>query len=421
MIRRSEARPFVHERGGRLEVDFLRDPDGRVVPFLDRLCRLVRRLEGRPRRTVDEALRRQERRIRDVRRLAGLRRTLLSLCRFQAPPGAERALEVREALFEARGRRWPPVPGDERLPYAEAAEALGLDEPVIDRLLYADRSDAQLLVRAPRLDGARLLARYNLDLARAVLLDAERVVVTARGGWRGIFRAVKLARLMYRLEPLGKGRHRLELTGPAAEWVEASRRYGGRFARVVPAVARAPGWRIEAAIVREGGTVPYTLSADDAFRGWRGPGRPSRYDSAWEKDLAGQFREKLGAERDGWTLHREETPVTLGEELLLPDFTFRHEDGRTALVELMGFWTPEYLEAKLRKVRLAGLDHLVLVVYRGLATGSQDATGTEAAVEAAGAEVVWFVNRPLIGPVMEAVERVATPGPPREVSGGRPS
>lgn len=409
MIRRSEARPFVHESRGRLEVDFLRDADGRVVAFLDRMCRLVRRLEGRPRRTVAEALRRQERRIRDVRRLAGLGRTLMDLCRFRAPPGAERALEVRDALFEARGRRWPPVPGDERLPYAEAAEALGVEETDVDRLLYADRPGAQLLVRAPRLDGERLLARYNLDLARAVLLDAERVVVTARGGWRGIFRAVKLARLMYRLEPLGKGMHRLEVTGPAAEWVEASRRYGRRFARVVPAVARAPGWRIEADVARDGRIVPYVLSADDAFRGWREPGRSSRYDSSWEKELAGQFREKLGQERDGWTLTREETPVDLGEELLLPDFTFRHEDGRMALVELMGFWTPEYLEQKLRKVRLAGLDHLVLVVYRGLAAGSEE---TETAVEAAGAEVVWFVKRPLIGPVMDAVERVATPGTP---------
>ena len=35
----------------------------------------------------------------------------------------------------------------------------------------------------------------------------------------------------------------------------------------------------------------------------------------------------------------------------------------------MGFWTPEYLEAKARKVTAAGLDHLILVVYRGLAVG----------------------------------------------------
>lgn len=230
------------------------------------------------------------------------------------------------------------------------------------------------------------------------------MVVTARGGWRDVFRAIKLARLMYRLEPLGGAGYRLELTGPAASFVVSSRRYGTRFARVVPAVARATGWRIEADVVRGEGTLRYVLDGRTSGVGSGGTRRAPTYDSAWERDLAAEFEEKVGTERDGWTLAREETPVALGEDLFLPDFTVRHDDGRTALVEIVGFWAPEYLETKLDKVRRAGLENLVLVVYRGLAAGE----ASEETVEAAGAgEVVWFVERPLIGPVMEAVERVA--------------
>jgi uncharacterized protein len=436
MLRRPDVAPFLHERPGQdaaevegerpgerpggyegeLEVEFLTDADGRVLRFLERLLRLVKRLEGRSRATVREALRRQERRVRDVRRLSGLSRTLLSLSRFEPLAGADRALEVRDTLFRARGERWPPVPGDAEHPYRAAAEALGLDPAEVRRLLYADDPDALVLVRAPRLSAQALLRRYNLDLARAVLLDAAEVRLEAEGGWRGIFAAVKLARLMYRLEPVdpdGRARYRLVLTGPAAPFVTRARRYGARFARVVPALTRAPGWSLEASVIHGDRTLLYRLEREPAVA--RGRGRPQRYDSTWERDLAEEFREKIGDERGGWTLHREDTPVALGEELFLPDFTMRHQDGRVALVELVGFWTPEYLEEKLRKVRLAGLEHLVLVVFRGLAASQGD---DPARFENLPGALVWFRERVRIGPVMEAVERVASEPGTRPPPGG---
>lgn len=397
MLRRTHIEPFLRERDGTIEAVFLAaDGEGRVVALLDHLCRLARRLEGRPRRVVSEALRRQERRVRDARRLAGISKTLLDLCEFRPPPGAERAAEVRAELFRARGELWPPTPGDARQPYARAAAALGLEATELDRLLYADSPTAHVLTRAPAVDGRALLDRYNLDLARGVLLDAERMVVTARGGWRGIFRAVKLARLMYRIERAGRRRYTVELTGPASPFVTRTQRYGARFVRVVPALARAPGWGLEAEIVRGSGRSRYVLDG-------RAPvGRTahrSRYDSRWERALAREFGEKLGTERKGWSLAREDTPLALGGELFLPDFTLRHADGREALIEIVGYSTPEYLERKLAKVAAAGLEHLVLVVYRGLAAGPVDA--------AAAGPVLWFANRPRIGPVLQAAERVA--------------
>lgn len=403
MLRKTHVAPFVSERTGAIEVDFLEDPEGRAAAFAERLLALTRRLEGRPRGTVVEALRRQESRVRDARRLAGLAKSLLDRCRFRAPQGAGRAPEVRRALFAARGAAWPPTPADRELPYRRAAEATGLRVRDVERLLYADRPDARVLAWVPPLDGAGLVGRYNLDLARGVLLDATRAVVSARGGWRDLFRAVKLARLMYRIEPAGGGRYRVELTGPAAAFVARRDRYGARFARVVPALARVPSWRLEADVLRGDRTVPYRLDGSAPIAA--GPaGDP--YDSAWERSLAKEFAERIGAGLEGWTLLREATPVPLGDELFLPDFTLRHADGREALIEVVGYWTPEYLEAKLRKVAAAGLANLVLVVYRGLAAG---AAGEEvaAAVEAAAAgPVLWFVRKPRIGPVLEAAERV---------------
>lgn len=315
MLARAHVAPFLRVERGVAQLSYLADPDGKVVPFLDRVCLLLTRLEGSTRDTVVEALRRQERRVRDASRLAGIAKALLDACEFAPPEGAELATEIREALFRARGMRWPPVPGDERIPYELAAARLGRSVSEVRELLYADRPGSRVLVRAARMDGRALLARYNLELARAVLLDAERVRITARGGWRSIFRALKLARLMH------------------------------------------------------------------------------------------VVRRRIGSDRAGWHLSRETTPVVAGDELFLPDFTLRHADGREALIELVGFWTPEYLEAKARKIAASQLGNLILVVYRRLAVGaSLGALTTAVGMD----RVVWFTTKPRATEVLRVAERYAT-------------
>jgi len=106
MLTRNHVAPFLRRERGVIGVIYLADADGRVVPFLDRLCRLVKRLEGKPRSTVIEALRRQERRVRDAARLAGIAKTILDLCHFTPPENAGLAPAVRDAVFRARGRRF---------------------------------------------------------------------------------------------------------------------------------------------------------------------------------------------------------------------------------------------------------------------------------------------------------------------------
>ena len=356
-----------------------------------------------------EALRRQERRVRDVARLAGIAKTLLDLSGFVPPDEARLAPEVRDAVFRARGRRWPPIPGDHDAPYEEAAAALGRSADDVRRLLYADAPRARLLRHAPDIDGRTLLARYNLELARAVLLDAERLTVTARGGWRAIFRALKAARLMYTVRRHGRS-YQVEVTGPAAEFVVRPARYGVRLARVVPALMRAPAWRFDADIRgADGARLSFRVRGQPRAAGSRArlgeQARRARYDSAWERSLASDFRRRFGGDaRSGWTLTRESSPVTIGDELFLPDFTLRHADGREALVELVGFWTPEYLAAKTRKIAAAGLGNLILVVYRGLAVGKGTAE-LESLVDAE--RIVWFTKQPRATDVVKAAEQWA--------------
>ena len=107
MLTRLQVDPFVRlpRSGGdsstipQVHVEYFADTNGRVVPFLDRMLRLVRRLHGCTLETVEEALRRQERRVRDASRLAGLSRTIIEWCDFAAPPGVELLEQARPAIF----------------------------------------------------------------------------------------------------------------------------------------------------------------------------------------------------------------------------------------------------------------------------------------------------------------------------------
>ena len=211
---------------------------------------------------------------------------------------------------------------------------------------------------------------------------------------------------MHELGRDGK-RYRLVLTGPAGQYLVRPARYGVRFARVLPVLARSPGWRVDALMVRDGVMCKLTLTGRARALAGVAPvgGEPKRerYDSAWERQFARDFRASSWATTDGWTMAREQSPLSAGGTVFLPDFTLRHADGREVAVELVGFWTPEYLAAKVARVRAAAGVPLVLVVARALAVGE----GANTIADVGGDRLVWCGRRPRVGEVMRVVERIA--------------
>lgn len=69
---------------------------------------------------------------------------------------------------------------------------------------------------------------------------------------------------------------------------------------------------------------------------------PKEHDSALESGFAERF-EKL---ETPWTLEREVDLVPVPGGVIIPDFRLVHEDGRSVLVEIVGYWRPEYLKKK---------------------------------------------------------------------------
>ena len=93
------------------------------------------------------------------------------------------------------------------------------------------------------------------------------------------------------------------------------------------------------------------------------PDRCSAYTSTLEAGLA----DKFGAEREGWRLRREGAILDAGGSLLIPDFVFTHDDGTEVALEIVGYWTPEYLAEKFRKLGRVRGPNLLVAVRQSLA------------------------------------------------------
>lgn len=122
----------------------------------------------------------------------------------------------------------------------------------------------------------------------------------------------------------------------------------------------------------------------------------NRFDSDVERTPAEKW-ERANIE---WELVREDDVFDLGAEVMLPDFALEHPDGRRAVFEIVGFWTPEYVEKKLEKIRAVEADNLIVAVSENLDCSSED-------VALAAGRVLWFKTGIRVYDVVDLAERYA--------------
>jgi hypothetical protein len=135
----------------------------------------------------------------------------------------------------------------------------------------------------------------------------------------------------------------------------------------LPALLLCTRWQMRADIKRKDGRKQEFILDDqsDLVSHYRNQGE---YDSLLEQTFAERF-EKAKTE---WQMERETEIINLKETVMIPDFAFRHPDGRTALFEIMGYWRPEYLRRKLDKLRRAQRHDLIVAVSANLNVSEDD-------------------------------------------------
>ncbi len=237
------------------------------------------------------------------------------------------------------------------------AVELGRPWEEIEGSLYSDAPAFQK-IRRFRFEGEAedLLARYNVAQVQACLYGAENMVIAARRDIKRIIRLLKLAGLMFEICRQKIGGYRVSISGPAS-MLKETRRYGVRFAKMIPSLLACEDWDMQAILKTPWLTrAVFKLRSDEGIGGRLVP--PEPFDSEVEE----KFAEKFGEKRDGWSLYREDVVLHEGQITFVPDFVFRHDDGTEVLFEIVGFWTPEYLEKKRATLRRFKNSNIVLAV-----------------------------------------------------------
>ncbi|MBN2315253.1 MAG: DUF790 family protein [Sedimentisphaerales bacterium] len=235
---------------------------------------------------------------------------------------------------------------EEKKTKQQLVDQIGLSWDEIESNLYVDVLSFQRLERFEGYPNApALLSRYNVAQLQACLYRAERMVVMATDDLKTILRYAKLAKLLHEIVRLGPSKYRITFSGPASV-LHQTRRYGVNFAKFLPALLACKGWRMTATLKTPWNmTARLNLTDSDGFISHLPP--PDEFDSSLEESFAAKF----GSERNGWRLIREGEIFHDHQETFVPDFTFRHEDSTQAFLEIVGFWTPEYLAHKRQKLQ----------------------------------------------------------------------
>jgi predicted nuclease of restriction endonuclease-like RecB superfamily len=314
---------------------------------------------------------------------------------------------LRERVF-ALAAAMVPTPDQTQVTLATIAQQLSQegDREVsvgqIQQGLYADLPDNQILIRFEAPTPEALIHRYNLSQVQGVFYRASHVRIDAHrndpGEYKLLFRYLKLFQLMTYIE--GDADHGFTLTidGPASLF-QSSTRYGLALAKMLPALLHVTKWSLTALLQRKdaySGSVRqgrFTLDADCGLVSHYPPGKA--YDSMLEQG----FVDRWSKAKTDWRLEREVDLVPIPGSVMIPDFRLVHPDGRSFLLEIVGYWRPEYLQKKFAQVKKAGRDDLILAISERL---NLEKAGVK--FQETPARIVWFKDQLLPKTVLAVLE-----------------
>ncbi|MBN3923783.1 DUF790 family protein [Nostoc sp. NMS4] len=268
--------------------------------------------------------------------------------------------------------------------------------------LYADLSENKILTVFEAPTAPDVLNRYNLSQVQGVFYKASQLVLNAHrnvpGEYKLLFRYLKLFQLMAYIE--GDADHGFTITidGPTSLF-NSSTRYGLAIAKMIPALLHVTKWSLSSILKTRDAytdtwkTGRFTLNSECGLVSHYPPGKP--YDSM----LEASFADKWDALKSGWALEREVDLIPIPGSVMIPDFRLVHADGRTFLLEIVGYWRPEYLQKKFSQVRRAGRDDLILAISERL---NLEKAGVK--LNDVPARIVWFKDKLLPKAVLAVMD-----------------
>jgi hypothetical protein len=333
--------------------------------------------------------------VYDHRVIRGLAVLLERRCIFERKGGYDPIRLRREVFMKAERRGGVYTEEERRGVLEEVAKGLGLTVDELEEEMWSDLEEELYLRDFQGIKPDKLLRLYNLSLIQSLLLRSTNLEVSIKGGWKELLRRAKYLGLMYHAE-LGEEGVSVTFDGPSSI-VRLTERYGSSLAKLIPLIIRRKGWKLRAFILRKTESGKRFLKFELGEKEVEGlvsskVHEEVTFDSSLEKAFFSDFH-SLGTD---WRLYREEEPIIAGNTIYLPDFRFE-KDGVRVYMEVMGFWTPEYVKKKVEKLKKVKEVKLIVAIQEDLACSE---------TEELKHEVIYFRKRVPVADVLRVLRKV---------------
>lgn len=271
--------------------------------------------------------------------------------------------DIRKKIFQATETHGVPTTLEKRQQIIKTvASDMALSDETVEEQLYADLESELILENFEAPTSLELLQQYNLSLTQTLLFECSELSFKASGNWQRLFYSVKKLGLIYEVFQ-GVNDFYVKIDGPSSLF-KLTKRYGINIAKLLPVIIANQEWSINAKIFWKYTNEMCDFKIDNAKHStlMRIPNvQQITYDSTVEASFASQFR----AVNSGWQLRREPEPVMAGHQVIVPDFSLE-KAGLKVYLEIMGFWTEEYLRRKAEKLRQVNVK-MIIIVHEALA------------------------------------------------------
>jgi predicted nuclease of restriction endonuclease-like RecB superfamily len=344
----------------------------------------------------------------DFKLVRGLSTLLERRCNFQVE-SALNPRETRTAVFlEASSGRTSSLAERNRV-IETISNQLGISPEALEKTLFSDLEDELILKDFKPLDPELLIKYYNLCLTQTLLFKSLRVEFSASGNWKNIFRQVKRLGLIYTVEKENDGAgYKVTLDGPLSLF-KMTERYGTSIAKLLPQIITSTSWSIKAEILARSRGRVYSFEPDSEelkdlitnvkkeVAAHEEQTQAKLYDSTVEERFAKLFL----LYNSGWVLKREPEPLIAGTHVLIPDFSFE-KYGAKVYLEIVGFWTPEYLKRKINKLSSIANVDMIIAADESLACSKLERLKTKALV-------IYYKKDVPMKPIIEHLKERETP------------
>ncbi|MDR2707202.1 MAG: DUF790 family protein [Nitrososphaerota archaeon] len=276
-------------------------------------------------------------------------------------------VELRKKVFQTTQQIGTPTTPEKRQEIIKTVSTeLSLPTETIEEQLYADLESELTLKTFEPPTAYELLQKYNISLTQTLLFECSELNFKTSGNWQKLFYTIKKLGLIYEITQENNNFH-IKIDGPSSLF-KLTKKYGTNIAKLLPTIITNQEWTINAKILWKYTNEICNFNIEHTKHNTiLQPPQPqqqidnsqiatTKYDSSTEENFANQFK----AVNPGWHIKREPEPILAGHQVIIPDFSLE-KAGLKIYLEIIGFWTEDYLQRKAEKLEKTNVQMLLIV------------------------------------------------------------